>query len=66
MPINKGGRPAGTPSGLPSDVEIAEAADLWPIARVAEEMLGVPDEALIPYGRHMAKLDRAWLATLDA
>ena len=65
MPINKGGRPAGTPSGLPSDVEIAEAADLWPIARVAEEMLGVPDEALIPYGRHMAKLDRSWLNALD-
>ena len=65
MPTNTGGRPAGTPSGLPSDVEIAEAADLWPIGRVAEEMLGVPDEALIPYGRHMAKLDRSWLATLD-
>ncbi len=65
MPTNRGGRPAGTPAGLPSDVEIAEAADLWPIARVAEEQLGVPEEALIPYGRHMAKLDRAWLSTLD-
>ena len=50
---------------LPSDVEIAEAAELWPIGRVAEEQLGVPDEALIPYGRHMAKLDRSWLATLE-
>ncbi|QBR92091.1 formate--tetrahydrofolate ligase [Nocardioides euryhalodurans] len=47
------------------DSEIAEAAELWPIARVAHEMLGVPDEALIPYGRHMAKLDRTWLSTLD-
>ena len=47
-----------------SDAEIAEAAELWPIARVAREQLGVPEEALVPYGRHMAKLDRAFLATL--
>jgi len=53
------------PNPLSSDVEIAEAADLWPIARVAEEKLGVPEHALVPYGRHMAKLDRSWLATLD-
>jgi formate--tetrahydrofolate ligase len=65
MPTNKGGRPVGTPAELPSDVEIAEAADLWPIARVAEEQLGVPEEALIPFGRHMAKLDRSWLSTLE-
>jgi len=52
-------------TSLPSDVEIAEAAELWPITRVAEEQLGVPEEALIPYGRHMAKLDRAWLRGLD-
>ena len=25
----------------------------------------MPAEALIPYGRHMAKLDRSWLATLE-
>ena len=48
-----------------SDVEIAEAAELWPIARVAWEQLGVPEHALVPYGHHMAKLDRSWLATLD-
>ena len=48
-----------------SDVEIAENAELWPISRVAAEQLGVPDEALVPYGRHMAKVDRAFLATLD-
>ncbi len=47
-----------------SDAEIAEAAELWPIARVAREQLGVPEEALVPYGRHMAKLDRAFLSTL--
>ncbi|QZY30756.1 formate--tetrahydrofolate ligase [Nocardioides coralli] len=47
-----------------SDAEIAGAAELWPIARVAAEQLGVPEEALLPHGRHIAKLDRAWLATL--
>ncbi len=51
--------------GLPPDVEIAEAAELWPITRVAEEKLGVPGEALIPYGHHMAKLDRSWLSGLE-
>ena len=53
------------PSSVPSDAEIAEGAALWPISRVAAEQLGVPDDALVPYGRHMAKLDRAFLATLD-
>ncbi len=48
-----------------SDGEIAEAAELWPIERVAREQLGVPEEALVPYGRHIAKLDRAWLAGLE-
>jgi len=57
---------SSTRSTIPrSDVEIAENAELWPITRVAEQQLGVPEAALIPYGRHMAKLDRSWLATLD-
>ncbi|MDQ3276180.1 MAG: formate--tetrahydrofolate ligase, partial [Actinomycetota bacterium] len=38
---------------------------LWPIARVAREMLEVPEEALLPHGRYIAKLDRAWLASLE-
>ncbi len=48
-----------------SDAEIAEAAELWPIARVARDQLGVPEEALVPHGRHMAKLDRSFLAGLE-
>lgn len=48
-----------------SDGEIAGSAQLWPIARVAKEMLDVEEEALVPYGRHAAKLDRAWLAGLE-
>lgn len=49
-----------------SDGEIAGSAELWPITRVAKEMLDIGDEeALVPYGRHVAKLDRAWLAGLE-
>ncbi len=46
------------------DAEISHAADLWPIGRVAQEQLGVPPDALLPFGRHMAKLDRDFLETL--
>ncbi len=43
------------PKGVPSDLEIAQAATLRPIAEVAEQ-LGIGGEALIPYGRHLAKI----------
>ena len=39
-----------------SDIEIAQQAELWPIAKVADA-LGITDDELIPYGRHMAKVD---------
>ena len=45
---------------IPSDIEIARAATLQPITAVAER-LGVPDSALVPYGRHIAKLDLGWI-----
>ena len=45
---------------IPSDIEIARAATLQPIGDVAER-LGVPDAALVPYGRHIAKLDLGWI-----
>ncbi|MGJ9413563.1 formate--tetrahydrofolate ligase [Aeromicrobium sp. CF4.19] len=48
-----------------SDMELADQVTPWPIARVAGEALGLPEEALIPYGHHIAKVDRRWLATLD-
>ena len=50
---------------MPSDIEIARAAALKPIAQVAER-LGIPDEALHPYGRHIAKLDHRYVAGLEA
>lgn len=39
-----------------SDIEIAQAAKMLPIAKVAEE-LGLADEDLIPYGRYKAKIN---------
>ena len=48
---------------MPTDIEIARAAPLRPIAEVAAG-LGVPDHALHPYGRAIAKLDAGYLATL--
>jgi formate--tetrahydrofolate ligase len=40
---------------VPSDIEIAQAARLRPIADVAAE-LGLAPDSIDPYGRHMAKL----------
>lgn len=39
-----------------TDIEIARAAKLEPIAAIARKA-GIPDEALIPYGRTKAKID---------
>ncbi|OMH27695.1 formate--tetrahydrofolate ligase [Tersicoccus phoenicis] len=47
-----------------SDIEIANAADLRPIREVAAETLGIEEEHLVPYGRHKAKVDLGYLATL--
>ncbi len=43
-----------------SDIEIARAAELKPIEAVAQRV-GIPDEALLHYGRHIAKLDLDWI-----
>ena len=39
-----------------TDIEIARAARLEPIATIAAKA-GIPDEALVPYGRSKAKID---------
>ncbi|MCJ2138760.1 formate--tetrahydrofolate ligase [Methylobacterium sp. E-066] len=49
---------------MPSDIEIARAATLKPIAQVAET-LGIPDAALHNYGKHIAKLDHGYIAGLE-
>ncbi|KQM67911.1 formate--tetrahydrofolate ligase [Sphingomonas sp. Leaf17] len=43
---------------MQTDIEIARATPLLPIAAVAAR-LGIPDDAVEPYGRHKAKLDLA-------
>jgi len=43
---------------MPTDIEIARAATLEPITKVAAAA-GIPDEALIPYGKYKAKIDLA-------
>ncbi|HEY1926399.1 MAG TPA: formate--tetrahydrofolate ligase [Caulobacteraceae bacterium] len=49
---------------MPSDIEIARAARLRPMPEVAAR-LGVPDEALIPYGRNKAKIDGGFIRSLE-
>ena len=44
----------------PSDIDIARAARLAPIAQIGET-LGLPAQALIPYGHDKAKINRAFL-----
>jgi formate--tetrahydrofolate ligase len=48
---------------MPSDIEIARAATLKPIAEVAER-IGIPDSALHNYGKSIAKIDHAYIASL--
>ena len=45
------------------DLTIARAATLKPIGAIAD-MVGIPREALDPYGRHVAKLDETFLTGL--
>ncbi len=45
-----------------SDIEIAQAATLKPIVQMAQDRLGIPPEALEPYGHYKAKIDLQWLS----
>jgi formate--tetrahydrofolate ligase len=49
---------------LKSNIEIAQAAKLRPIAALAQDRLGIPDEALNTYGRHKAKLSLSYIDSL--
>ena len=46
----------------PSDIDIARAARLAPIAQIGET-LGLPAQALIPYGNDKAKINSAFLGS---
>ncbi|MEA3012319.1 MAG: formate--tetrahydrofolate ligase [Sphingomonadales bacterium] len=45
---------------MPSDIEISRAARMLPIGEIAAR-LGIPEEAIEPYGRFKAKIALDWL-----
>jgi formate--tetrahydrofolate ligase len=47
-----------------SDIEIAQAATMRPIVEVADKKLGIPDEAVSPYGRYKAKVSLDYIRSL--
>jgi formate--tetrahydrofolate ligase len=47
-----------------SDIEIAQAAKMKPIIDLAQETLGIPKEALDPYGHYKAKLSLDYIEKL--
>ena len=57
-------KPTGAAAPALSNIEIAQRAELKPIMALAGERLGIPEEALEPYGRFKAKVSLAYLATL--
>ncbi len=48
---------------MKSDIEIARAASLKPIGEIAGR-LHIPGDALVPYGRHIAKIEHGFLESL--
>ena len=49
---------------MPSDIEIAQAAKLQRVSKVAAERLGIAEEHLEPYGHYKAKVSLKYLDTL--
>ena len=47
-----------------TDIEIAQSAAMRPIVDLARERLGIPNQALEPFGHFKAKIDLKWLDTL--
>ncbi len=48
-----------------SDIEIAQAAQMKPIGQIADK-LGIPDDALSPYGRYKAKVSLDYVRSLQS
>jgi formate--tetrahydrofolate ligase len=51
---------------MPSDIEIAQAAKLQRISKVAAEKLGIAEEHLEPYGHYKAKVSLKYLDSLKS
>jgi len=47
-----------------SDIEIAQAAAMRPIGEVAAEKLGIPIDAVLPYGKYKAKISFDYIRSL--
>jgi formate--tetrahydrofolate ligase len=47
-----------------SNIEIAQKAEMRPISEVAGEKLGIPDEAVSPYGKYKAKVALDYVRSL--
>jgi formate--tetrahydrofolate ligase len=50
---------------MPTDLEIARAHTMQPIAAIAERA-GIPQDAIHPYGMHIAKVDAGFLSQIEA
>ena len=48
-----------------TDLEIAQAAQPKPIQEIARQA-GIPEDALVPYGRLVAKVDTRQISALEA
>ena len=51
---------------MPSDIDIAQAAKMQRISKVALEKLGIAEEHLEPYGHYKAKVSLPYLETLKS
>ena len=49
---------------MPSDIEIAQSTPLLPITQIAHQ-LGLPEQALVAYGPHKAKITLSHLRSLE-
>ena len=47
-----------------SNIEIAQAATMRPIGEVAADKLGIPDDAVSPYGKYKAKISLDYVRSL--
>ena len=48
-----------------SDIEIAQASAMRPIVEIAAEKLGIPDDAVSPYGRYKGKISLEYIRSLS-
>ena len=51
---------------VPSNIEIAQRAQMRPIVPLARERLGIPEESLESYGRYKAKVSLDYVAQLES